>query len=205
MQLVLTNKNFWTEIVIPDTINRVLDWSTLKVWVFGARIYQNPNREEHGKIRNPKRPSNSAKSTSSGSDMSRFPKRLLHVDSVRKTWQARAASSSSPCHNSKHLQNQNLTKSFAKQQKTKLEKKKGGGGKKTRRADGSIDTLSAKFIELARNPQTFGIATTFSPSLKEKSTIIRVLIRRALDRWKLVLGGGRRNPTYNHQKRPKKP
>jgi hypothetical protein len=26
----------------------------LKVWVFGARIYQNPNREEHGKIRNPK-------------------------------------------------------------------------------------------------------------------------------------------------------
>jgi hypothetical protein len=26
----------------------------LKVWVSGARIYQNPNGEEHGKIRNPK-------------------------------------------------------------------------------------------------------------------------------------------------------
>lgn len=167
MQPVLTNKNFWTAIVIPDTINRVLDWSTLKVWVFGTRIYQNPNREEHGKIRNPKRSSNSAKSTSSGSDMSRFPKRLQHVDSIRKTWQARAASSSSaPCHNSKHLQNQNLTKSFAKQQKTKLKKK---GSKKTRRADGSIDTLSANSLSLPGIHKPLESPQRFHPHSKKRA------------------------------------
>ncbi len=177
MQLVLTNKNFWTAIVIYDTINRVLDWSTLKVWGFGARIYQNPNREEHGKIQNPK-----------DHQIQQRVRALAKIcPDSKKDYCTSILSERLDKHELHHRHPLAITANTCKtkiSQRVLLTNKKPNekkGAKKNKTRKWISRHTVRKFIELARNPQTFRIAATFSHPLAEKSTIpVRIRHTRSL-------------------------